>query len=116
MSDLDEQHATVLEEYHALRDQMREAIERARATGDFSDYKTKQKRLAKLKLREKTLRDQISARNQAARSAASARQLRREEMFIDLAKRRLGEEAFRELWAEVDRLERDQWQQTWKDP
>jgi hypothetical protein len=36
-------HDAVLREYHALRNQMKEAIEHAKATNDFSAYKDKQR-------------------------------------------------------------------------
>jgi hypothetical protein len=109
------EHEGVLGELHALRGAVSLAS-RDKTYARSDDFKEKQRQLARLKRREQKIRDQLSALGRAGRAQNHRRQHRREEIFIDLARKRLGEVVYQELWAEVDRLEREQWRNTWSVP
>jgi hypothetical protein len=81
-----------------------------------TSLKNKQRQLDQLKRRAQKIREQLCKHRQDKDHAFRVKQHRREELFIDLARKRLGEETFRELWAEVDRLEQLQWQAVWSAP
>ena len=97
-------------EYAGLKEDMRAGAPR---TTTAALLKEKQRRMAWLKNRVQKLREQLAQSKQVKRRDAHTRQRRREEIFIDLTRKRVGEAAYNELWAEVDRLEREQWQATW---
>jgi hypothetical protein len=96
-------------EYKTLTMPKATAVERV-------SLKDKQRRLDQLKRRAQKIREQLCKHKQDKDHAFRVKQHRREELFIDLARKRLGEETFRELWAEVDRLEQLQWQAVWSAP
>jgi hypothetical protein len=96
--------------YSAMKAKIKEA---ARARMPKADLNEMNRDLGRLKRRHDTLLKRVIANNQKVRTTNRARQYRREELFIDVARRRLGEAAYHEVWAEVDRLEREQWQVTW---
>lgn len=84
------------------------------SNGPRPDLRELHRELGRLKKRQEQLRKQLAQAKQAEKHEERARQYRREELFIDVARKRLGEVEYQEVWAEVDRLEREQWQTTWK--
>lgn len=110
-SELVKDQVAVLKEYHALKNEMKAAAAHAKAINDFSDFNNKQRRLSQLKERQEKLSEEIRELKQVSR----VRQDRRERLFLDLVRKRLGEEVYREIWAEIDRLEGEQWSATWSE-
>lgn len=108
-SELAKEQVAVLREYHALKNEMKATAAHAKATNDFSDFNDKQRRLSQLKERQLKISEEIWKLKEVSR----VRQNRREKLFLDLARKRLGEEVYREIWAEIDRLESEQWAATW---
>ena len=112
---LRDEHDATIEKYGALKEQLRtRTLEALQRGGKYEGADDDHRELVRLKRQEQRLRGRLKRFDRGGeKTTTHQRQHRREELFIDVTRRRVGDDAYREIWAEVDRLERDQWRAVW---